>query len=88
MFNNGGQFLFFPFWKGKFPAFQQARCEIIVKYTNCNLLEREWIRTGIRILETQIDEKNKNIEAWQNVTGSYKKVSYVFLDQCKNWFRK
>ena len=52
---------------------QQARCEVIVKYTNCNLLAHEWIRTEIRTLEAQINEKNKNIEARQNVTGSYKK---------------
>ena len=58
---------------GNFRLFQQARCEVIVKYTNCNLLEHEWIRTEIRTLEAQINEKNKNIEAWQNVTGSYKK---------------
>ena len=44
-----------------------------IKYTNFNLLEHEWIRTGIRTLEAQIDEKNKNIEARQCVTGSYKK---------------
>ena len=54
---------------------QQARCEVIAKYTNFNLLEHEWIRTGIRTLEAQIDEKNKNIEAPQNVTGSYEKNS-------------
>ena len=54
---------FLPFWSGKFPVFQQARCEVIVKYTNCNLLEHEWIKTGIRTLEAQIDEKSKNIEA-------------------------
>ena len=53
--------------------FQEARCEVIVKCTNCNLLEHEWIRTEIRTLEAQIDEKNKNIEAAQNVTGSYEK---------------
>ena len=58
-----------------FRLFQQARCEVIFKYTNYNLLEHEWIRTGIRTLETQIDEKNKHIEARQNVTGSYKKKS-------------
>ena len=58
---------------GNFRLFQQARCEVIVKYTNCNLLEHEWIRTGIRTLEAQIDEKHKNIQARQNVTGSYKK---------------
>ena len=58
---------------GNFRLFQQARCEVIVKYANCNLLEHEWIRTGIRTLEAQIDEKNKSIEAWQNVNGSYKK---------------
>ena len=45
----------------------------MVKYTNCKLLEHKWIRTGIRTLEAQVDEKNKNIEARQNVTGSYKK---------------
>ena len=54
---------------------QQARCEVIAKYVNFNLLEHEWIRTGIRTLEAQIDEKNKNIEAPQNVTGSYEKMS-------------
>ena len=58
---------------GNFRLFQQARCEEIVKYTNCSLLEYERIRTGIRTLDAQIDEKNTNIEAWQNVTGSYKK---------------
>ena len=58
-----------------FRLFQQARCEVIVKYTNCNLLENESIRTGIRTLEAQIDEKSNNIEAGQNVTGSYKKKS-------------
>ena len=31
----------------------------------------EWIRAGIRTLEAQIGEKNKNIEAWQNVTGFF-----------------
>ena len=62
-----------------FWLFQQARCEVIDKYTNCNLLEHEWNRTGIRILEVQIDEKNKNIEARQNVGGSYKrKTVYLF----------
>ena len=62
--------------------FQQARCEVIVKYTNCNLLENEWIRTGIRTLEAQTDEKNKNIEAQQDIhaTGSYiKKRVYPIL---------
>ena len=73
MFNNGAQFLFFPCEIGNSWLFQQARCKVIVKYTNCNLLEHAWIRTGIRTLEAQIDEKNKSIEAWQNVTGSYKK---------------
>ena len=29
--------------------------------------------TGIRTLEAQIDKTNKNTEARQNVTGSYKK---------------
>ena len=52
----------------------RARCEVIVKNTNCNLLEHESIRTVIRTLDAQFDEKNKNIEARQNVTGSYKKV--------------
>ena len=42
---------------GNFRLFQQARCEVIVKYTNCNLLEHERIRTGIRTIEAQIDEK-------------------------------
>ena len=81
MFNNGAQFLFFPCEIGNSWLFQQARCEVIVKYTNCNLLEHAWIRTGIRTLEAQIDEKNKSIEAWQNVTGFYKKrvQSITFL---------
>ena len=52
--------------------FQQAKYEVIVKYKTCSLLEHEWIRTGIRTLEAQINKKNKNIEARQNVTGSYK----------------
>ena len=39
--------------------------------------KHEWIRTRIRTLEAQIDEKNKNIEARQNVTGSYKKKSVL-----------
>ena len=56
---------------GNFQLFQQARCEVIVKYTNSNLLEHEWIRTGIRTLEAKIEEKNKKIEGRQNVTGSY-----------------
>ena len=66
---------------GNFWLFQQARCEVIVKYTNCNLLVQEWIRTGTRTLESQTDEKNKNIEARQNITGSYKKNSVFFLIQ-------
>ena len=61
-----------------FRLFQQARCEVIVKYTNCNLLEHERIRTGIKTLEAQIDEKNKNIKARQNVTGSYKRKRVYF----------
>ena len=81
MFNNGAQFVgltpqffkkIFPCEMGNFRLFQEARREVIVNYTNCNLLEHEWIRTGIRTFEAQIEEKNKNIEAWQNVTGSYK----------------
>ena len=47
-----------------------------MKYTNCNLLEYVWIRKGIRTSEAQINEKNKDIEAQQNVTGSYKKWVY------------
>ena len=35
---------------------------------------------GIRTLEAQIDEKNKNIEAWQNFTGSYKKKECFSLN--------
>ena len=62
---------------GNFSFFQQVRCEVIVKYTNLNWLEYEWTRTGIRTLEAQIDEKNKNIEDRQNVTGSYKKRVYL-----------
>ena len=75
MFNNGAQFLFFHSEIGNFRPFQQARCEVIVKYASCNLLEPEWIRTGIRTLEAQIDEKNKSTEAQQNVSSSFKKMS-------------
>ena len=53
---------------GNFWLFQQARCEVIVKYTNFNLLEHKCIGTGIRTLEAQTDKKKKNIEAQQNVT--------------------
>ena len=42
--------------------FQEAWCEVIVKCTNCNLLEHEWIRTEIRTLEAQIDEKVKTLK--------------------------
>ena len=42
--------------------FQEARCEVIVKCTSCNLLEHEWIRTEIRTLEAQIDEKVKTLK--------------------------
>ena len=63
--------------------FQQTRCEVIVKYTNCNLLEHELIRTGIRTLEAQIDEKNKNIEARQNVTDSYKKKECIIAREVR-----
>ena len=45
---------------GNFRLFQQARCKVMVKYTNYNLLEHEWIRKGTRKLEAQIDERNKN----------------------------
>ena len=72
------KFIFFLSEMGSFRLFQQAKCEVIVKYTNCNLLEHEWIRRGIRALEAQIDEKNKNIEARQNVTGSYKKRVWTY----------
>ena len=64
---------------GNFRLFQQARCEVIVKYTNCNLLEQERIRAGIKTLEAQTDKKIKNIEARQNVAGSCKKESVVSI---------
>ena len=35
------------------------------------------MNTGIRTLAAYIDEKSKNIEARQNVTGSYKRQSVV-----------
>ena len=50
MFNNGAQFVgltpqffkkFFPCEMGNFRLFQEARREVIVNYTNCNLLEHE-----------------------------------------------
>ena len=66
---------------GNFRLFQQVRCGVIVKYTKCNLLEHEWIRAEIRTLEAQIEDKNKNIEARQNVTGSYKKECNSFIFQ-------
>ena len=52
---------FFPSEMGNFWLFQQAKC----------IKELQFIRTGIRTLKTQIGEKNKDIEARQNVTGSY-----------------
>ena len=68
---------FFPFWNGNLRLFQQPRCEVIVKYTNCNFQrDMNLIKTGIRTLEAQIDEKN-NIEARQNVTSFYKKRVYL-----------
>ena len=70
---------------GNFRLFQRARCQVIVKYTNCNLLEHESIRTRIRTLEAQIDGKSKNIEARENVTGSYKKdCTATYKKEC-NW---
>ena len=45
---------------GNFRLFEQARCKVMVKYTNYNLLEHELIRKGTRKLEAQIDERNKN----------------------------
>ena len=74
---NSLKFLFFPSKMGNVRVFQQARCKVIVKYTNCNLLGHDWIRTGIRTLEAQIDKKKKNIEARQNVTGSYIKKECI-----------
>ena len=47
---------------GNFWLFQQARCEVIVKYINCNLSEHEWIRTEIRTLEAQIDGKIRTLK--------------------------
>ena len=38
------------------------------------------MRTGIRTLEAQIDEKNKSIEARENV-GSYRKRVYLHLSE-------
>ena len=56
-----------------FWLFQQAGCEVIAKYTNCNLLEHEWIWVGIKTLWGSNWGRNKNNEARQIVTGSYKK---------------
>lgn len=52
------KFLSFPSELGNFQLFQQARCELIAKYINYNLLEHEWLRTGIRT----IDEKIRTME--------------------------
>ena len=41
IWGNSLKFLFFHSEMGDFRLFQQARCEVIVKYTNCNLLEHE-----------------------------------------------
>ena len=78
MFNNGAQFLFFPSEMGNFRHFQQARREVIVKFTNCNLLEHELNKNRNKNtqIRAQIDEKN-NIEALQNVTGSYIKKDCI-----------
>ena len=64
-----------------FWLFKQTKCEEIVKYTNGNLLELEWIRTWIRTLDVYIGEKNKNIETRQNVTGSYKKNECNYIQK-------
>ena len=70
---------FFPFWNGKIPAFSTGQVWSNCQVYNWNLLEHEWIRIGIRTFEAQIDEKKKNIEDRQNVTGSYKrKRVYAF----------
>lgn len=34
------------------------------------------LRTGIRTFQGQIEQKNKNIEAEQKLSGSYKKIVY------------
>ena len=59
---------------GTFRIFQQARCEAIVKYTNCNLLEHEMNKNRNKNTWGSNWRKNKNIEARQNVTGSYKRI--------------
>ena len=45
---------------GNFRLLQQTRCEVIATYTNCNLLDNGWIRTGIRTLVAQIDGKKEH----------------------------
>ena len=64
MFSYGAQcagtflkFLSFPSELWNFQLFQQARCEVIAKYINYNLLEHDWIRT----LEAQIEWFNVRI---------------------------
>ena len=41
IWGNSLKFLFSPSEMGHFWLSQQARCEVIVKYPNCNLLEHE-----------------------------------------------
>ena len=45
---------------GNFWFFKNASCEVIVRYTRLNLLEHEWIKKGIRKLETQIGQKKEH----------------------------
>ena len=61
--------------------FSQARCEVIVKYTNCNLLDNGWIRTGIRTLVAQIDGKK---EHW----SSAKSYWFLLKKECTGVYQK
>ena len=51
--------------------FQQARCEVTVKYTSSNLLEHEWIRTGIRTWGSNWQKKIRPLKLSKMFTGSY-----------------
>ena len=65
---------------------QQARCEVIVKYTNCNILEHEWIRTGIRTLEAQIDKKIRTMKLGKILLVLIKKE--CIYNTWINWINK
>ena len=69
---------------GNFWLFQQARCEVIAKYTNCISLEHEWIRTGTGTLEAQIDKKKRTLKLGKVILVLKKKRISIIEPFCGN----